>query len=59
MKAKALRRFSALALLLALGSAASPMHAAFDKGGVLGVGARAAGIEDAFTAIADDSTAAF
>ena len=46
----------ALAMVLALGLAASA-SAAFDKGGVLGVGARPTGMGNAFVAIADDSTA--
>lgn len=43
----------ALAMLLAT----TPLQAAFDKGGVLGVGARPVGMGDAFVAIADDSNA--
>jgi hypothetical protein len=45
--------------LLAMLSLPFGLNAAFDKGGVLGVGARATGMGDAFTAIADDSTSAF
>lgn len=45
-----------LAAALALGLAI-PAQAAFDKGGVLGVGARPTGMGSAFVAIADDSTA--
>jgi hypothetical protein len=45
----------AMALAWLLG--ASRLNAAFDKGGVLGVGARPAGMGDAFVAIADDSNA--
>lgn len=44
-------------ILLALLLASSALHAAFDKGGVLGVGARPVGMGDAFVAIADDSNA--
>jgi hypothetical protein len=46
-----------LLLLAALPGALSA--GAFDKGGVLGVGARPTGMGSAFTAIADDSTDAF
>jgi hypothetical protein len=45
-----------LAAALAFGLAL-PAQAAFDKGGVLGVGARPTGMGSAFVAIADDSTA--
>src|SRR5689334_7351543 len=50
-------KYSILAagLMLAPGLA----QAAFDKGGVLGVGARAVGMGSAFVAIADDSSAPF
>jgi hypothetical protein len=44
-------------ILAALILAAASLHAAFDKGGVLGVGARPTGMGDAFVAIADDSNA--
>ena len=37
--------------------AAAPVQAAFDKGGVLGVGARPLGMGNAFTAIADEGIA--
>jgi hypothetical protein len=50
-----LKKSALLGLLgLALGR---PAGAAFDKGGVLGVGARPVGMGSAFVAIADDSTA--
>src|SRR5579871_58403 len=37
----------------------SPCHALFDRGGILGVGTRAMGLSGAFTAVADDSSAAY
>jgi len=46
-----------IALLVMMLTAASGAYAAFDKGGVLGVGARAMGMGGAFTAIADDDSA--
>jgi len=49
-------RWTAL-LALALAMTAAPAWAAFDKGGVLGVGARPLGMGDAFVAIADDGSA--
>src|SRR5688572_593906 len=48
---------SILKIALALLLAAPGLHAAFDKGGVLGVGARPVGMGSAFVAIADDSDA--
>jgi hypothetical protein len=45
------------AMLLALSALPALAQAAFDKGGVLGVGARPTGMGNAFVAIADDSTA--
>lgn len=47
------QRIAAAALILGAGT----LTAAFDKGGVLGVGARPVGMGNAFVAIADDSTA--
>ena len=41
------------------GSTCSPAHAIFDRGGVIGVGARAMGMGGAFTAVADDVSAAY
>jgi hypothetical protein len=48
-----------LALVAALCALPGLGRAAFDKGGVLGVGARATGMGSAFVAIADDNTATF
>jgi hypothetical protein len=50
-----MRFLKCLVALAALGTLASQGWAAFDKGGVLGVGARPAGMGNAFVAIADDS----
>ncbi|MES2200945.1 MAG: PorV/PorQ family protein [candidate division FCPU426 bacterium] len=58
MKARLLR-LAGLVSMLACLLAPANLPAAFDKGGVLGVGARATGMGDAYTAIADDSTAPF
>jgi hypothetical protein len=46
-------------LMLALAFSASPLSAAFDKAGVLGIGARPLGMGDAYVAIADDSSAMY
>ncbi len=41
------------------GIVASPSFALFDRGGVIGVGARAMGLSGAFTAVADDPSASY
>jgi len=46
-------------LVLVLAMAASPLRAAFDKAGVLGIGARPLGMGDSYVAIADDSSAMY
>jgi hypothetical protein len=48
-----------LSVILTLGLAAAAFAGAFDKGGVLGVGARALGMGDAFGAVADDGSAVY
>ncbi len=53
---QSLKRLALVAVLCALPGLG---RAAFDKGGVLGVGARATGMGSAFVAIADDNTATF
>jgi hypothetical protein len=45
-----------LSCILVLAAAVSLQAGAFDKGGVLGVGSRALGMGDAFTAVADDGS---
>ena len=41
------------------GFMSTPAFALFDRGGVIGVGARAMGMSGAFTAVADDASAAY
>ena len=41
------------------GAMVPPALALFDRGGIIGVGARAMGLSGAFTAVADDASAAY
>ena len=52
-------RIQALAAAILWGAMVSPALALFDRGGVIGVGARAMGLSGAFTAVDDDASASY